>query len=390
MCVAPTRRWPTDGSEQRCILPGVPRVKKVPGSAAAPHALTTATEQPALARDRASVAAAGDEQAPRPSTGRSADVQRSLWLLVLLGLTVALAILRETGAPSLLLQSLAATLAVMLAIGLALRSGGRVPVAAALAIVLAVVTVATRWPPLLAGAAIATAVLAASLAVLGTRPAHRLRSIVPEVVLAQLVALSGALGAAGFSVGVEQERFGYTVLGLALLATVALVYRLGGGLHGLGRRGLVLYAMELVLLGVVLVYTAALTKYGSPDLVEQVRSAQDWTREHLGGVPRPLEVTVGIPALAWGVVMRARRRQGWWVCVFGVAATAATASSLVAPDSSLSVAALSAAYSVVLGLVVGAAVIRLEHLIVGRERRRAGSADDAERREEPKRLHPLH
>lgn len=324
------------------------------------------------------------------SAGAPRALTRSLWLLVLLALTVALGVLRDLGAPSLLSQSLAAALGVTLAVGLALRSGGRVPVAAALAVVLALAAVATRWPPLLAGAAVATAVLAACLAVLGTRPAHRLRSILPEVVLAQLVALSGALGAAGFSAGVERERFGYTVLGLALIATVALVHRLGGGLHGLGRRGLVLGAMALVLLGVVLVYTAALTEYGSPELVERVRSAQAWTRDHLGGTPRPVQVLVGVPALAWGLSMRARRRQGWWVCAFGVAATAATASSLVTSDAGLSVVALSAAYSVLLGLVVGAAVIRLEHLLVRREVRPAGSADDTGRREEPARLQPLH
>lgn len=326
------------------------------------------------------------------SAGAPRALTRSLWLLVLLALTVALGVLRELGAAPLLAQSLAAALAVTLAVGLALRSGGRVPVAAALAVVLALAAVASRWPPLLAGAAVATAVLAACLAVLGTRPAHRLRSIMAEVVLAQLVAFSGALGAAGFSVGVERERFGYTVLGLALLATVALVHRPGGGLHGLGGRGLVLGVAALVLLGVVLVYTAALTKYGSPELVEQVRSASDRTRESLGGVPRPVEVVIGVPALAWGVAMRARRRQGWWVCAFGVAATAATASSLVTPDAVLSVVALSTAYSVLLGLILGVAVIHLEHLVVGRDRRRLGyaEADDAWRREEPTRWKPLH
>ena len=63
----------------------------------------------------------------------------------------------------------------------------------------------------------------------------------------------------------DTERFAYTVLALAMVATVALVYRLGGGLHGLGRRGLILAAGALVLLLVVLVYTAALTRYGSPE-----------------------------------------------------------------------------------------------------------------------------
>ena len=122
------------------------------------------------------------------------------------------------------------------------------------------------------GAAAATAVLAACLAVLATRPAATFVAAIGEVVLAMLLATLGAMGVASFSVRLEVERFGYLVIGVAFLATVALVYRLAGGLHSLGRRGLVLAAGATVLLLVVLVYTAALTRYGSPELVLQVRS----------------------------------------------------------------------------------------------------------------------
>ena len=180
-----------------------------------------------------------------------------------------------------------------------------------------------QWPPLLAGAAAATGVLAACLAVLATRPAATFLAAIGEVVLALLLATLGALGVASFSVRLEVERFAYLVISVAFLATVALVYRLAGGLHSLGRRGLVLAAGATVLLLVVLVYTAALTRYGSPELVLQVRSAQEWVRDQLGGVPHSVEALVGIPALVWGVSMRSRRRQGWWVCAFGATATAA-------------------------------------------------------------------
>ena len=174
--------------------------------------------------------------------------------------------------------------------------------------------------------------LAACLAVLATRPAATFLAAVREVVLALLLATLGALGVASFSVRLEVERFAYLVLSIAFVATVALVYRLAGGLHSLGRRGLILAAGATVLLLVVLVYTAALTRYGSPELVLQVRSAQDWMRDHLGGVPHPVEALVGIPALVWGVSMRSRRRQGWWVCAFGAAATAPVTHRLLGDD----------------------------------------------------------
>ncbi len=173
---------------------------------------------------------------------------------------------------------------------------------ALLAAAVGVAAVLGEWPALLAGAAAATGVLAACLAVLATRPAETFLAAVGEVVVALLVATLGALGVASFSVRLEVERFGYLVISVAFVATVALVYRLAGGLHSLGRRGLVLAAGATVVLLIVLVYTAALTRYGSPELVLQVMSAQEWVRDQLGGVPHSVEALVGIPALLWGVV----------------------------------------------------------------------------------------
>jgi len=222
---------------------------------------------------------------------------------------------------------------------------------------------------------------------MATRPARTFGGVVLEVVVALLVATAGGLGVAGFSVGIDTERFSYLVLSLAFVGAVAIVYRLGGGLHGLGRRGLILSAGALALLVVVLVYTAALTRYGSPELVLQVHSAQEWTHEHLGGVPHPVEVLVGIPALAWGVSMRARRRQGWWACAFGTAATAHVASDLLGGRETALSSTLAAFYGLALGLLLGFALISLERVLTGRGGR--GTPAPAPRWE-PSRLQPLH
>jgi hypothetical protein len=312
-------------------------------------------------------------------------------VLALLVVAGGLGTVRVVDAPVLAHQSLAAALGVLLAIGLAVRSGGSPLVPGLLALAVGAAAVLADWPPLLAGAATATAVLAACLAVLATRPAATFLGAIGEVVVALLVATLGALGVASYSVRLEVDRFAYLVIIVAFVATVALVYRLAGGLHGLGRRGLVLAAAATTLLLVVLVYTAALTRYGSPELVLQVRSAQDWVRDQLGGVPHPVEALVGIPALVWGVSMRSRRRQGWWVCAFGAAATAGVTHRLLVDDVFSTEAALAAAYTLVIGALLGFVLIRLERLLTGRPRRRvAHAAQVAFSREEPGRLKPLH
>ena len=323
------------------------------------------------------------------ASGRTATVLGWAWVLALLALAVGLVSLRTLDGPTLTQQSLAAALGVILAIGLARRSGGRASTSAALAVIVGGTAVTTQWEFLLAGAAVATAVLAACLAVLATRPAPTGLTMLRELVVALLVASAGGLGAAGFAVRLDNERFAYTVLGVTVVATTALVYRLAGGLHSLGTRGLILAAGALALLVIVLVYTAALTRYGSPELILEVQKAQNWTREHLGAVPHPVEVLIGIPALAWGVSMRAHRRQGWWACVFGTAATAHVASDLINGSGLGLGTTLAAAYSILLGLLIGFAFIRVEHLLTGRGGRRAAAYPSEAQREEPGRLQPL-
>jgi hypothetical protein len=287
-------------------------------------------------------------------------------------------------------QSVAGVLGTLLALGLAVRSGGRATPAVAIAVLVGAAAVATQWDALLAGAALGTGVLGACLAVLATIPAPSLWRAVVEVVLAEAVATAGALGVAGFRVDMDPDRFGYTVLALSMAAAVALVYRLGGGLHGLGRSGVVLVAAALVLLVVGLAYTAALTRWGSPGLRLDVMQAKTWMRDHLGAVPHPIEALLGVPALVWGVTMRDRRRQGWWVCAFGTTATATAATRLVGDDITTLNTTLAAAYSIVLGIVLGYVVIRVVGLVRGKPGRRAARVADVGHRSEPARFLPLH
>ena len=359
---------------------------------AVPPRLERAAEQPARARPpRVGSRVAGDEQPPPPRAGaRAATSLRLLWLLGLTAATGGLVATRYVPVDELVEQSVAAALGVLLAIGLAVRSGGRALPAAAIAALVGAAAVATQSPTLLGGAAVATGVLAACLAVLATTPARSFWRAIVEVVLAQLLATTGALAVAGLSVDMDPDRFGYTVLGLSLAAAIALVYRLGGGLHGLGRRGVLLVGAALVLLVVGLAYTAALTRWGSPEIRLDLESTRSWMRDSLGAVPHPIEVFLGVPALVWGVTMRDRRRQGWWVCAFGTAATATAATRLVIDDDTTLVTFLGAAYSIVLGLLVGYVVIRVVRLLQGSSGRRSARVDEVTHRPEPPRLHPLH
>jgi hypothetical protein len=130
-------------------------------------------------------------------------------------------------------------------------------------------------------------------------------------------------------------------------------------------------------LALTLAYAELLRRYGSPGLVSSLLDAVHWSRDHLGAFPRPIESVLGIPALAWGCHMRARRRQGWWVCAFGVAATAPVAQSLLNPAIGLVESALSVAYGAVVGLLIGFVVIRVDLAFTGPRGSRARRAEEA-------------
>jgi hypothetical protein len=278
----------------------------------------------------------------------------------------------------------------LFALGLAARTGGRAASSGALALALAGAAVGSRSPVMLAAAAIGTAAIAAILGVMATKRSAGFPGVVREVLVAVGIAVLGAFAAEAYGAQVSAERSGYLVLGIALLGALLLVYRLGAGLHGLGRRGLVMILGGVGLLTVTLAYTEALSRWGSPDLIETLDGATTWLSDRIGAMPRPIEVLLGIPALAWGVSTRARRRQGWWVCAFGAAGLAVVTVSLLDPGVALLEAGLSLLYSLALGLLVGYAVIRADLFFTGSRGRRARRLEEATaHRPEPGRMQPL-
>lgn len=273
---------------------------------------------------------------------------------------------------------------------LATRTAGRPLVSAGLALVLGVTSVLVGGRILPTGAAVMTCVVGSVYAVMVTVPAVTSWKAVREVVVATVVAAVTSLAAIGFEPTVATERFDLATLVLALGLVFTIVHRLGAGLHGLGRRGMIVVAIGLTLLLVTLAYAELLRRYGAQTFVSSVLDFVDATSERIGAFPRPLVVLLGIPALLWGTHVRARRRQGWWVCAFGVAATVPLATGLVSPDSSYLEAGLRAAYSLVLGLLLGYLVIRADLALTGPKGRRGRRAEEAgPHRPEPTRFAEL-
>lgn len=274
--------------------------------------------------------------------------------------------------------------------GLAVRTGGRAFVFTVLALVLGTGVLVADNDLLRSGAAVLVCVVAGVFAVMATVPAVTFGHAVREVLVALVVATGGGLAAVGYEPVVVLTRFEYVTLALALVASFATVYRLGAGLHGLGRRGFFAVLVGSVLLAVTLAYAEMLRRYGMPDVVESVMDATRWGREHLGAVPRPIMVLLGVPALVWGCHMRARRRQGWWFCAFGITATVPLIHMIVNPAASLAEAGISVLYSLLVGLAVGYVVIRLDLVLTGPRGARARRLEEAAAvRPEPARGQPL-
>lgn len=273
---------------------------------------------------------------------------------------------------------------------LAARTGGRPVVFGGLALVLGVTVLLVDHPVLRTGAAVMTCVVAAVLAVMATVPAVTFARAAREALLAVVIAAVGALATVGFEPEITLGRFEYATLGLAVLGAFGVVFRLGAGLHGLGRRGVVTVLVGAVVLALTLAYAELLRRYGTPGLVATLLDGVTWSRAHLGAFPRPIESVLGVPALAWGCHMRARRRQGWWVCAFGVAATAPVAQALLNPMVSLTESGLSVLYGVVVGLLIGFVLIRVDLRLTGPRGRRARRAEEeAAIRPEPRRTAAL-
>ena len=271
---------------------------------------------------------------------------------------------------------------------LAARTGGRPIVFGALTLGIGVLVLVVDQSYLRTGAAVMTCVVSAVLAVMVTVPGEHFARVARECVLAVVVASVGALATVGFAPVISLVRFEYVTLGLSLVGGLALVYRLGAGWHGLGRRGVVGVLVGGAILAVLLLYAEMLRRYGPPDLVDTLLDGVRWSRDNLGAFPRPIEAVLGVPALAWGVHMRARRRQGWWLCAFGVAGTTAVANSLVNPAISLRECGLSVLYGLVVGLVLGYAVIRGDVALTGGGGRGGQGGRRADARTVPARPEP--
>lgn len=289
----------------------------------------------------------------------------SLWLVVVAAGLAALVCALVPVGPAWLDGVGAVAVVTAYSWGLAARTGGRPVVFGVLALGLGVLTLAVDQDYLRTGAAVATTVISAVLAVMATTPAVRFVRAARECAVAVLLAAIGAMATIGFDPVVSVTRFEYLTLGLSLAGAFGVVYRLGAGLHGLGRRGVAIVLIGALVLAVTLAYAEALRRWGSTELVDHLLDGVRWCRDHLGAFPRPIEAVLGVPALAWGCHMRARRRQGWWLCAFGVAATAPVASSLVNPAISLLECGLSVTYGLVVGLVIGYAVIRIDLAVTG-------------------------
>lgn len=273
---------------------------------------------------------------------------------------------------------------------LAARTGGRPVLFGTLAVALGVAVLVLDEDYLRTGAAVMTCTVSAVLGVVATVPAKRFVGAARECVVAVLIASVGALATAGFEPTITLVRFEYVTLVLALAGSFGVVYRLGAGLHGLGRRGVVTVLLGAVVLAVTLAYAELLRRYGTPGLVDELLDGVRWSREHLGAFPRPIESVLGVPALLWGTHMRARRRQGWWVCAFGAAATAPVANSLMNPAIGLSEVGLSVTYGLVVGVLIGYVVVRVDLLLTApRGRRGRRAEEEAAVRPEPRRTHAL-
>lgn len=308
-------------------------------------------------------------------------------LVALAGLAALLLAIADVG-PRWLDQVGAVTVATAYSAMLAIRTGGRPLVFGLLALAVGAATLRLDYEGLRAGSALLTAVVAAVLAVMITVPAVSVWATIRELLIAYVVAAVGGLAVLGFRPEVSLVRFDYTSQGLALLLILALVFRLGAGLHGLGRRGLLAVFGGLLLLAASAAYAELFRRYGPDGFLEQVFDGVRRVHDAAGAFPRPIQVLIGIPALVWGTHMRAFRRQGWWVCAFGVAATASVAGLLIDPAVNLTEAGLILAYSLGLGWVAGVILIRIDRLFTGPRGRRAQRVE-VPLRPEPRRHQPL-
>lgn len=321
---------------------------------------------------------------------RDSQLPHWLWLVLVVG-GLAMLITSAVGSgPDWLDRAGAGVVLTAYAGALSARLGGRPVVFAGLAAGLSAIACFLEFDWLRSGAAVAMVAVAAVFSVVGTVPTQRFFAAVRELLIATALGGVGAIAALGFEPNVDIDRFEIMCLLLALIGAVVAVYGLGAGLHGMGGRGLATIAAAAVLIGISIAYAEMLRRYGSADLVREIEDAVRWMRDNLGAVPRPTAALIGAPALLWGVHMRARRRQGWWLTAFGVCVTVPIANGLVTPDASLAEVGLSTVYGLAIGVLLGFVLIRADLAFTGPRGRRARQAEEAAAvRPEPRRTQPL-
>ncbi len=271
---------------------------------------------------------------------------------------------------------------------LARRSGGRwILIGLFAGLVLGLVTAyPENWA--LAGAAVTAASVHGILGMILTRPAKGLRTL-RELVVSAVVGAAGAVVVSGYDVVLRPFRFRVMVLTLVLLGGFALAWRLGQGARSIGRRGAVLIGGGVLVIALSIAYTQAIRAWGSPGVLASMTDLKDALDARLGAVPRPVEALVGFPALVWGVAIRSRRRQGWWMCAFGGLGAAGVATSLIQPTTPFVNSVSATGYDVLIGGLLGLVLVLFDRILTGRGRRAAATVIDVTERPEPARFSPL-
>ncbi|CAN5162958.1 hypothetical protein BH09ACT10_BH09ACT10_11050 [soil metagenome] len=349
----------------------------------------TSTQPGGRRRLDASVTPAYDTPTRGPRLG-SPTAQRwavTAWFAVwvLSSLAAATAVV-DVNAPSWIERPAAGIVMVAFAVGLTHRCGGRMRIWPVLAVAHALGATVLDHQGVIASAAVVTAVLGSVFALMVTRPAPSIPAAIREYALALIVALSGTVAVAAWNAPAEPARFNLVVLFLALGLIIGIVWSLGAGLHGLGREGLAVLIGGAVLLALILAYSSFVRAYGSDSLMSTLDDLIVWMRLNITGVPRPVEVFIGFPALIVGVSLRSRRREGWWVLVFAVVGTGVMTTSLVNPEARPTYIALSTLYSAILGLAVG---LTARHFLVRDNKSRRSRAIEHVKRTEPPRISAL-
>ena len=320
-------------------------------------------------------------------------------LLLAAGLAAALTHFVDPGPllgvrlPELTPQVGAAVITTVMCALLAHRVGGHIPAAAVFAAGACAAALLLHWHWLLAGVAALTAFAATVLGVLSTRPAQQHVRVAVEYAVAILVAMVGAVAVAAYAAPTNPTMLGHVVVLTSVVSTLWVAHRLGGGFHGLGKRGALVIVFAVLVLAAGMVYGEALSRRGTPELIESADRARQAVVQVIGAVPRPLELFIGFPALVWGLATRAQLQQGWWVCAFGALGTAGVATSLSGPQAQLGEGLLSTASSDVVGVVLGFLVGWVDRMLtgprVGKRARTRGVDRAMPTRPEPGRTRPL-